>query len=70
MAFSHLRFREQLTHEKPRSRHAPGDRTQKSERETWPLLPHPSSSQYPAELYSRYKENIYTKTEREDGEPV
>lgn len=70
MAFSHLRFRKQLTYEKPRSRHAPGDHIQKSERETQSLLPYPSSAQHPAELYSRSRENTYIKTEREDGEPV
>lgn len=50
--------------------HAPGDRIQKSEKETQPLLPRPPNSQYPAGSYSRSRENIYIETEREDGGPV
>lgn len=70
MSFSHLRFRKQLTQEKPRSRHASGDRIQKSEKETWPLLPRPSALNILQDHIAGSRENTYIETEREDGEPV
>lgn len=64
MACSHLRFRKQLTHEKPRFRHASGDRIQKSE------TPHPPAISILQDFTAGSRENIHIKTEREDGEPV
>ena len=67
VAFSHTRFRKQLTHQKSMSRHASGGCIQKSETKKRGLsfLTHPA-----LKITAGARENVNIKTEREDGGPV
>lgn len=68
VAFSHTRFRKQLTHQKSVSRHASGGRIQKSEtkKDGLSFLTHPALKTL-QDHTAGARENVYIKIGRREG---